>query len=177
PPGRRPRTWPVAAAVVVIVAIGAVIVHLLQGGGSGQAAGRAQGGVTRSQPGGGPAPTASPAPSPSSTARVPASFAGTWSGRARQLSPADVFDVTVSLAAGSVAGQVRYSSASFRCAGQLSLQSSAHSVLTLSQGIIKGRRTCANGTVTLSATTGGTLAFSFRGKTGPAASGTLNRGS
>jgi hypothetical protein len=106
---------------------------------------------------------------------VPSSFAGTWSGQAKQLNPADVFDVKVSLAAGSGAGRVSYSSASFTCAGQLSLQDSTHSRLTLSQGIIHGQRTCANGTVTLSADAAGTLAFSFRGKTGPAASGTLTR--
>ena len=139
--------------------------------GSGQAADRAPGGVTRSQSA---SPTAS-AP-PAAPATVPSSFAGTWSGQAKQLNPADVFDVRVSLAAGTGAGRVSYSSATFTCAGQLSLQDSTHSRLTLSQGIIHGRHTCANGTVTLSADAEGTLVFSFRGKTGPAASGTLTRG-
>jgi hypothetical protein len=106
---------------------------------------------------------------------VPSSFAGTWSGQAKQLNPADVFDVRVSLGAGTDAGRVSYSSATFTCAGQLSLQDSSRSRLTLSQGIIHGRHTCADGTVTLSAHAAGTLVFSFQGKTGPAASGTLTR--
>jgi hypothetical protein len=157
------------AGAVVVIAAAAVMVHLLQG--SGQAAGRTTGGVTRSQSASPATPTASAAPS----ATVPSAFAGTWSGQARQLNPADVFDVRVSLAAGSGAGRVSYSSATFTCAGQLSLQDSTHSRLTLSQGIIHGQHTCANGTVTLSAGAEGTLVFSFRGKTGPAASGTLTR--
>jgi eukaryotic-like serine/threonine-protein kinase len=174
---RRSGAWPIAAAFVVIVAVAVVIVHLMQntGAGSGQAADRTQRSVTQTRSAGGGPGSAPASAAPSPSAKVPAAFAGSWSGQARQLNPADVFDVKVSLAAGASTGSVSYSSASFSCAGELSLQSSAHSVLTLSQGIIRGQRTCANGTVTLSASAGGTLAFSFRGKTGPAASGTLTR--
>jgi hypothetical protein len=176
-PARRSGAWPIAAAIVVIVAVAVVIVHLMQnaGTGSSQATDQTQGSVgqTRSAGGGPVSPTASAAPSP--TAKVPTAFAGSWSGQARQLNPADVFDVKVSLSAGASAGSVTYSSSSFSCAGELSLQSSARSVLTLSQGIIQGQHTCANGTVTLSASASGTLSFSFRGKTGPAASGKLTR--
>jgi len=179
PPGRRLGTWPIAAAAVVVIAVAAVVLHLLtEGGGSGQAADRTQGGVTQTQSGGGPAsPSGSATPSPSATAKVPASFAGTWSGQAKQLNPADVFDVRVSLDAGAATGSVSYSSASFSCAGQLSLQAASHAMLTLRQGIIRGQHTCANGTVTLATNASGALAFSFRGKTGPAASGTLTRSS
>ena len=45
--------------------------------------------------------------------------------------------------------------------------------LTLDQGITTGRHTCADGTVTLTAAPDGALRFTFRGKTGPVASGTL----
>ena len=175
PSGRRSGALAIAAAVVVIAAVAIVIVLVMQSarspGGS-----TAQGGKTSTSP---PPSSTSPVSSNASAApsAVPAAFAGSWSGQAKQVNPSDVFDVKLNIPAGSSAGSVKYSSASFTCTGDLSLQSLRKTTLTLSQGIVTGQRTCANGIVTLSTGPNGVLQFSFRGKTGPAASGTLIRGS
>lgn len=169
--GRRGRALPIAAAIVAIAVIGVVIVHMLQGA-SAQDSGSQD--SQRIPPATSTSPvssTVSAAPSPSAT--VPRTFAGSWSGQAKQVNPSDVFNVSLSLATGTAAGSVMYSSASFSCAGQLSLRSSSDSTLTLRQSITAGH--CANGVVTLSADSDGILQFNFRGKTGPATSGTLTR--
>ncbi|HUZ23664.1 MAG TPA: hypothetical protein VMV07_07850 [Streptosporangiaceae bacterium] len=172
--GRRSGVLPIAAAVVVVAAVAVVIVHVMQNG-SGPGAAHANTAQSSTSP---VSSTVSNAP-PATPAVVPSAFAGSWSGQAKQLNPTDVFDVKLSIpmsiTAGSTAGSIQYSSASFTCAGDLSLRSLGHSTLTLSQGIVTGQSTCANGMVTLSTGAGGVLRFSFRGKTGPTASGTLTR--
>jgi hypothetical protein len=112
--------------------------------------------------------------SPPAPVTVPGRFAGSWSGQATQPGPSVTFSVSLSLDAGSSRGRVTYGG-SFSCAGELIAQSSAHGTLTLRQRISRGRKTCANGTVTLAVGPAGTLRFSFRGQGGPAATGTLTR--
>jgi hypothetical protein len=175
--GRRSGALAIAAAIVVIVAVSVVIVHVMQNTSSGASSAQGGGEVATSPPTSSTSPvssTVSAAPSAAPTA-VPTAFAGSWTGHAKQLNPTDVFDVKLSIPAGSSGGSIQYSSASFTCAGNLSLRSLRHSTLTLSQGIVTGQKTCANGVVTLLTGTDGVLQFSFRGKTGPAASGTLIR--
>jgi hypothetical protein len=104
---------------------------------------------------------------------VPATLAGTWGGEVTQNEPADVFNVRLVLSEGSAASTIAYSGASFSCAGQLTPTAGSGSTLRLSQGIVQGN--CANGVVTIVATASGTLEFSFRGNSGPAATGTLIR--
>lgn len=173
----RAGVLPVAAAVVVIAVIAFVVVHLLQSSGGGQAAGGTPlrtGGTTGSATAHHKKPTSPPAPSDAGT--VPDYYAGSWSGQARQLNPPNEFTVTLRLSQGSPDGRITYSgSGGISCVGDLSLQTSTASTVTLSQGITTGRDTCANGQVTLSQSTNGTLQFTFHGKTGPDVSGTLTR--
>jgi eukaryotic-like serine/threonine-protein kinase len=114
---------------------------------------------------------ASPTPQPT----VPATLAGTWSGQVTQSNPPDVFNVQVTLNSGTTGGTVHYSGTSFSCSGDLSLVSSILSTLTMNQGIVQGQKTCADGVVTISQGPSGTVQFSFKGKTGPAAKGTLSK--
>jgi hypothetical protein len=104
---------------------------------------------------------------------VPAALAGTWSGQVTQNAPADVFTVQVSLAAGASTGSVQYSGASLSCAGNLTVVSDSPGSLRLSQAITHGP--CAGGTVMLTTGPHGTAGFSFEGKQGPAATGTLTK--
>jgi serine/threonine protein kinase len=180
---RASRRWSAlaaaAAAVVVIAAVAVVVLHLMQHASS--SAGQAPG--TASAQGAGQAPPSSSTSPVSSTvsagppatpADVPAAFAGSWSGQVRQVDPSDVFDVKLSLPAGSGAGTIRYTSAGFSCTDGLSLESSGSAAITLSQTMLTGEHPCANGVVTLSKSAGGVLSFGFHGKSGPAASGTLH---
>lgn len=114
-------------------------------------------------------PPGSPAPPPS----VPSSLAGTWSGQVTQNAPFDVFSVQVTLF--STGGSVHYTGSSFACSGELSLVSSLASTLKLNQGIVQGQNKCSDGVVTISQGPQNTLHFSFQGKSGPAATGTLAR--
>jgi hypothetical protein len=172
-PGRR-GALPIVAAVVVIVAIAVVLVHVVQNAGGGRP--QAQAEQLKTPDPRSTSPVSSTLPPPASpTTLVPASFAGSWSGQARQVNPSDVFDVKLTLTSGASGGTIAYSSASFSCSGALTPQSSKQGKLSLDQGIVTGQSTCANGKVTLSVNPGGTLRFRFRGKSGPAASGTLSR--
>ena len=84
-----------------------------------------------------------------------------------------MFSVQVTLS--STGGTVHYTGSSFACSGQLSLVSSLASTLKLNQGIIQGQNKCSDGVVTISQGPQNTLEFSFQGKSGPAATGTLAR--
>jgi serine/threonine protein kinase len=166
------------AAVVVIAAVAVLVLHLMQHAGSsaGQAPGTtaAQGAVPPSSSTSPVSSTVSASP-PATPADVPAAFAGSWSGQVRQVDPSDVFDVKLSLPAGSGEGTIRYTSTGFSCTDGLSLDSSSSTAITLSQTMLTGQHPCANGVVTLTKGTGGVLSFGFHGKSGPAASGTLSR--
>jgi eukaryotic-like serine/threonine-protein kinase len=173
--GRRSGALPATAAVLVIAAVGIVAVHLMQNAGS--AASQAQQNASAQDP---PTSSTSPVSSrvtadpPTAAAAIPAAFTGSWTGKVRQVNPSDVFDVKLSLPTGSAAGTINYSSASFSCPGELTIRSSGPAAITLSQA--SGQQsTCANGVVTLSKDADGTILFSFRGKSGPADSGTLTK--
>jgi serine/threonine protein kinase len=105
--------------------------------------------------------------------RVPAALAGTWSGQVSQTNPTDVFQAQVYLARGAKPGTVHYSGASFSCAGDLVPVSDSGGSLKLDQAIVQGP--CAGGVVTVSRGPGNTLQFSFKGKQGPMATGTLGK--
>jgi serine/threonine protein kinase len=169
--GRRRRAvtiWWVTGVAVCIVAI-AVAIHIAQSntGQPNPAPGAA--GTTTPRP----TPHATQPKRPVSTATVPASLAGTWSGQVRQDSASGAFSVTVkvSLTSGDQGGTVRYSGP-FSCLDDLSLVSDVLGTLTLDQGIVQGP--CQPGVVTLVPSSGSTtLQFSFKGKGAPAATGTL----
>jgi eukaryotic-like serine/threonine-protein kinase len=172
PEPRRRRAVPLIVAGIVVVAVVAfVLVQVLGSGGSG---GQAQDDASPT------ASTSAASPSQSQTAptgaiTVPPGFAGSWTGQASQANPPDQFQVRLSLSAGVADGDVSYTNSSTHCVGQLSPDSAATSTLTLAQGITAGRHTCADGTVTLATTPGGTLKFTFRGKSGPVVTGTLTK--
>ena len=90
-----------------------------------------------------------------------------------QTNPADVFQVQVNLVPGANPGSVRYSGTSFSCTGDLVPVSRSSGQLKLDQAIVHGP--CAGGVVTVSPGPGNTLQFSFRGKQGPMAMGTLKK--
>ncbi len=107
---------------------------------------------------------------------MPAALAGSWSGRARQVDPTDVFNVRLDLLTGGQLSTISYSGTTFSCSGDLSPVSSAAGTLTLSQGIVTGETSCANGVVTLRQAGPTSLEFTFQGQAGPAARGTLAKG-
>ena len=171
----------IAGAIACVLAAG-IVVRIVQNAGrpSGLApASSADGGTTPSQS----APSGKATPSrarqsSSATAIIPLVLAGTWAGQVRQANPADTFSVKVRLVAGARSGTVAYSGTTFACSGRLSLMSATGSTLTMDQGITTGRKTCANGVVTLqpgAGSSGTSVMFSFRGKAGPTAFGTLAR--
>lgn len=171
-PRRRGLVPAVVAGIVVLAVVVFVIVQVV---GSARPGGQAQG--STSPPAASTSP-ASPSRSPSSSppgVTVPAVFSGLWTGQARQVNPPDEFKVRLRLPSGVASGSVAYSNASFSCTGQLSPDSVTTGTLTLDQGITSGRHTCADGTVTLTTAPDGALKFTFRGKTGPVASGTLTK--
>ena len=172
-PRRRGLVPAVVAGIVVIAVVVFVIVQVLSSASPG---GQAQGSTSPPAASTSPAsPSRSPSSPPPSTIAVPAAFSGSWTGQARQVNPPDEFKVRVQLPTGVASGSVAYSNASFSCTGQLSPDSATTGRLTLDQGITSGRHTCADGTVTLTTAPDGALKFTFRGKTGPVASGTLTR--
>ena len=178
PPHAAPRRsgaiWWVVGIMACVVAI-AVAVHVLQNQGSGST--RADRRASAAQlPAGGSGSTRSSPSRPALAAPadgIPGSFAGSWSGQAHQ--QADVFTVHVKLLKGASAGSIRYSGQAFSCIGLLSLESDAGGALTMHQRITVGRRTCADGVVTLRPAAADFLLFKFTGAAGPAAEGTLAR--
>jgi serine/threonine protein kinase len=116
------------------------------------------------------------ASAPAPTVTVPASLAGTWTGQISQTSQSGTFNVgvTVNLTAGGPGGTVHYMGP-FACSDDLSLVSDSFGILTLKQAAVKGP--CQPGVVTLSPAPAGSsgLAFSFKGKGAPAATGTLQK--
>jgi eukaryotic-like serine/threonine-protein kinase len=171
PPRRRShRTmaiWSTVVGILVLVLAVPIGIRLAQDASSTQTTGPK------------PTPTgASPSHSsrpPGPSTAVPADLAGTWSGQVSQTGPTDVFTVQVSLTAGATGGTVSYTSTSLSCSGNLHAVSDSPGSLKLDQVITQGP--CLGGTVTLSAGHGGTVAFSFHGKSGPSATGTLTRAS
>jgi hypothetical protein len=166
---RAAAAWWVAGVAACIAAIAAVLLFVQhQGGRSPGAANSASDGPSDASPS-----ASAPAPLPAPAVRVPAALAGTWSGQVSQTNPTDVFGVQLNLAPGASAGSVRYSGASFSCAGDLVPVSRSSGRLKLDQAIVHGP--CAAGVVTVSPGPGNTLQFSFRGKQGPMATGTLDK--
>jgi serine/threonine protein kinase len=172
-PHRRGLVPAIVAGIVVIAVVAFVIIRVLGSAGSpGQAQDSASPPAASTSPVSSRASRSPASPGPGAIT-VPATFSGSWTGQARQVNPPDEFQVRLTLPPGVSDGSVAYSNASFSCVGQLSPDSVAAGKLTLDQGITKGRHTCADGTVTLTAGPDGALRFTFRGKTGPVASGTL----
>jgi hypothetical protein len=170
PPARRRRAVMLWAAVAAVAVLGVVaLLHsTLRPGAAGSAGG------TASSPAGSAAP--SPTPSPPAAPAVPPALAGSWSGQARQVDPTDVFNVRLDLLTGGRVSTISYSGTTFSCSGDLSPVSSAAGTLTMSQGIVTGETSCANGVVTLRQAGPASLEFTFQGQAGPAARGTLAKG-
>jgi eukaryotic-like serine/threonine-protein kinase len=167
-PRRRLPVVPISVAVVLTAAVAFVLVHLAGGGSAPDAV---PGGASSTSP---VSSTDSAAASPGPG--VPAALAGDWQGQVTLSVAGTNLDVQVSLAPGSGPDTIAYSSAGTAvCSGELTPeQTAASGAVTLSQGIIKGQGKCGNGTVTLAASGPG-LSFSFRGKGGAPATGTLAR--
>jgi hypothetical protein len=169
----RSNVLPIGAAALVIAAVAFVIVHLMQSTGPDPAATGAA--ALSSPPSSSTSPvssTATAAPSGGPTA-VAAAFAGQWSGQARQVNPDATFSVRLSLPSGSAEGTIVYSGQAVHCTGGLSLQAATPDTVRLGQTIAAGH--CAQGVVTLTTGPHGDLKFSFRGSSGSAVSGTLDR--
>jgi eukaryotic-like serine/threonine-protein kinase len=170
PPARRPRRgvaiWAAGIAAGLVVVAVAVVVAL------GQMPGHDTGKNVATRSSTAPARTAT-TPTPQ-LGTVPATLAGSWSGQVSQTGPADVFSVRLRLAAGASAGTVTYSGTSLSCSGSLTVLSSKAGSLKLNQVITHGP--CAGGVVLLTPERNGTAVFSFQGKQGPAATGTLTKG-
>ena len=173
PPARKRRpaaAWWVAGVAVGIAAIVAVILFV-------QNQSSRSPGAAKPPASDGPAGASSSArpatPLPTPAVKVPAALAGTWSGQVSQTNPTDVFQAQVYLAPGANSGSVHYSGASFSCAGDLVPESDSAGSLKLDQVIAQGP--CAGGVVTVSPGPGNTLQFSFQGKQGPMATGTLDK--
>jgi serine/threonine protein kinase len=168
PPAPRPRRRvPVWAAIAVgVAAIAVAVVIALHQMPNNNAPKNVATGKT-------PTPTQVGAP-PRPLSTVPATLAGSWSGQVSQNGPADVFMVGLSLTSGASTGTVSYSGTSLSCSGSLTVLSSQPGSLRLNQVITHGP--CAGGVVLLLAGPGDTARFSFQGKQGPAATGTLTRG-
>jgi eukaryotic-like serine/threonine-protein kinase len=167
---RQPAVRVAGAAVAAVAVAAAVVVYLMQGPGSaGPGAGDPASPVSSNSN------DPSLPPQPTAPVTVPPGFAGTWSGQARQANPPDEFQVRLTLPSGVSDGRVTYRNASFSCAGQLSPDTAGGGTLVLEQGIVSGRHTCADGVVVLTTGPGGTLHFSFHGKSGPVDAGILTR--
>jgi serine/threonine protein kinase len=166
PASRHPAVWAISgAAVVVVVLLALLIPHLVEGGSPASRGNRAA--DTHR-----PAATLSPTLSPSLGPTTPAAFGGTWSGQVTQ--SAVTYTVTVTLASGDPSGTIAYSGADFNCSGDLSLTSATSTSMTMSQGIVVGRKTCSDGTVTLALSGASAIDFNFR-QSSTAATGTLTR--
>jgi hypothetical protein len=167
---RAAAAWWAAGIAVCIAAIVAVILFV-------QNQGSRSPGAAQPPASDGPAGASSSArpatPLPTPAVKVPAALAGTWSGQVSQTNPTDVFQAQVYLAPGANSGSVHYSGASFSCAGDLVPVSDSAGSLKLDQVIVQGP--CEGGAVTVSHGPGNTLQFSFKGKQGPMATGTLDK--
>jgi hypothetical protein len=168
--GRRRNGWLIGAAVIALIAGGAVATRALLAN-SGSSAGNGKlsadtGATSRT------ASTGTSAP-PTQNPITPAAFVGAWSGVVRQ-PPTDTYYVNVTFSAGTSAGTVSYAGTGFSCSGALTLTQVNSQQLTLNQGIIHGQSNCENGQVTITLTSAGKIMFSFRSN-GPVASGTLIR--
>jgi hypothetical protein len=171
---RSGAIWWAVGVMACVLAI-AVAVHVLQNQGSGPARADRRASAAQLQAGSSGSIRSSPSTSApgAGAGSIPGSLAGSWSGQANQQT--DVFTVHVKLVKGAPAGSIRYSGAAFSCTGLLSVVSDAGGALTMHQGITVGKRTCANGGVTLRPGTAGSLLFKFTGAAGPAAEGSLAR--
>ena len=166
---RAGAIWWVAGVAACLLAIAAVIFFVQNQSGQSPDAAKSPASDRKAA-----APSASPpTPLPTPAVRVPAVLAGTWSGPVRQTNPTGVFEAEVTLASSASPGTVRYSGATFSCAGDLIPVSDSSGTLKLDQAIVHGP--CAGGVVTLSPNPGNTVQFSFKGKEGPMATGTLAR--
>ena len=163
--GRR-AGWLIGAVVVVAAAAVLVVARLAQ---------NTNGQPTASQHSPTTHPTAkksrSPSPSPSQGPPIPAAFAGSWTGMVRQ-PPLDSYHVTVGLAGGATSGTISWTG-SATCSGMLNVVTETPTVLTLNEGITRGK--CADGQVTITLTSTNTIRFSFGSNGGPPAQGTLTR--
>jgi hypothetical protein len=174
PRKRRARAvwWVIGVAACLVAIAAAILVLQNQGAGLSPDAAKSPGPDGRATPS-----TSPPTPLPTPGARVPAALAGTWSGQVSQTGPAaDVFKAEVTLTPGASPGTVHYSGgsgASFACTGDLVPVSDSAGTLKLDQVIAHGP--CAGGMVTLSPAAGDTVQFSFKGKQGPMATGTLTK--
>jgi hypothetical protein len=162
--GRR-AGWLIGAVVVVAAAAVLVAVRLAQNTSGLPTAGQ-HSPTTRPA-----AKSRSSSPSPSQGPPTPAAFAGSWTGVVRQ-PPLDSYHVTVGLAGGATSGTISYTGFA-TCSGALNVVTASQTVLTLNQGITRGK--CANGAVTITLTSTNTIRFSFGSNGGPVASGTLSR--
>jgi eukaryotic-like serine/threonine-protein kinase len=162
---RAVRIWLAGAAAAVVAAV-VVVALVLQGAGQNTASSRT------ADPR--PSLTGSKPPRPRPVVTVPSDLAGAWSGQVSQNGPADTFTVLVTLASGASTGTVTYSGTSLSCSGNLTVVSDSPGDLKLNQAITHGP--CAGGVVFLTAGPSGSVGFSFQGKQGPAATGTLTKG-
>ena len=167
---RSAAAWWVAGVAVCLAAIVAVILFVQSQDSRSPSAAKPPASDGPAAASSGPSPSA---PLPTPAVRVPAALAGTWSGQVSQTNPTDVFQAQVYLAPGAKPGTVHYSGASFSCAGNLVPVSDSAGNLKLDQAIVQGP--CAAGVVTVSRGPGNTLQFSFKGKQGPMATGTLDK--
>jgi serine/threonine protein kinase len=171
PPARKRRVaaaWWVAGVAVCLAAIVAVILFVENQSSSSPGAAKPP-----ASAGPGASSSAGPAALPTPAVTVPAALAGTWSGQVSQTNPTDVFQAHVYLAPGANSGSVHYSGTSFSCAGDLVPVSDSAGSLKLDQVIVQGP--CAAGAVTVTRGPGDALQFSFKGKQGPVATGTLDK--
>ncbi len=167
---RRSAAWAiVGAAAVVVVLLALLIVHLVQGD-------HATGHGNLAANTGRPTATTSPAASSSAGPTTPAAFGGTWSGPVTEASA--TFTVKITLTASQSSGAIVYTGTDFTCSGVLSLISATQTTVTMSQGIVAGRSTCSNGTVTVSLSSANSISFNFQSQpatTSTQATGTLTR--
>jgi eukaryotic-like serine/threonine-protein kinase len=167
--GRRRTGWLIGAAVVALIAGGALATHAVLTHGSSSANGKLSADTRATSKTASAGASASPTQDPV----TPAEFVGAWSGVVQQ-PPSDTYYVNVTLSAGTSAGTVSYAGAGFSCSGALTLTQVNSQQLLLSQGIILGQSNCENGQVTITLTSPGKIMFSFHSN-GPAAAGTLIR--
>ena len=163
--GRR-AGWLIGAVVVIAAAAILVAARLAQNT-NGQPTAGQHSPITNHTPN----KSRSPSPSPSQGPPTPAAFTGSWTGVVRQ-PPLDSYHVTVGLAGGATSGTISYTG-SATCSGALNVVTASQTVLTLNQGITRGK--CANGQVTITLTSTNSIRFSFGSNGGPVASGTLSR--
>lgn len=161
---RSPAVMWVVASAASLVAIAAATVYITREHPSATAAAAS----TSPQPG---SSAALPQPLPSAT--VPVALTGKWQGTVHQASPVLTVTVQISLPAGSPAGTIAYPE--LNCSGGLTLVSVTASGITLDQTIDTGQDNCPNGVITLKPLPTGSLAFTFRRRSGPSPAGILSR--